>query len=184
MHVRNLMTSGQCGVIKLTKLNLFKTDLKYSADTADDEMFTNFYKTAFPDIYDIEFCEDLEWQKRGIDKILWFRDGTSFTVDEKKRRVDYGDIAIELYSDYDKKKPGWLFYSDCDYIVYAIMPSHKVYLLPTVLLRRAWFVNEQTWLRDYHTILANNPRYRTQSICVPANVLLAAITDTMSNMLC
>ncbi len=160
-------------------MNDFKIDLQYSLESRDNDVFDNFYRRVFPGISVIEFCNDLKTQKTGVDKIIHFKSGNKFTVDEKKRRKNYNDIALEIWSDFDKKKKGWLCYSVCDYIVYAIMPSLKVYVLPTILLKRAWYVNKTEWLSKYPLIFAPNKGYRTQNICIPPDILLPAIADQM-----
>jgi hypothetical protein len=178
--------------------NDFKPDLEYSLEERDNDLFDNFYKRIFPGISKIEFCEDLKIQKTGVDKIIHFTKGNKFTIDEKKRREDYGDIALELWSkgnknnngDYVGEKRGWLYYSVCDYIVYAVMPSLKVYLLPTILLKRVWYINQKEWRKKYLTKLARNPRdkklpleYYTQNICIPTTILINAISGEMSQKL-
>lgn len=160
-------------------MNEFFTDLEYSLEERDDEMFNSFYHRAFPNISDIKFCEDMQTQRKGIDKIICFKSGKSFTIDEKKRRVDFGDILLELWSVYEKQKRGWLYTSQCDYIVYAIMPSKKVYLLPTILLQRAWMTNGKSWVTTYKQVQARNVGYTTLSIAIPTEVLLSAISQEM-----
>lgn len=174
------MTNGKYGGINVNNFNI---DLQYSLENGDNELFDNFYKRIFPNVSEIEFCNDMQRQKSGVDKIIHFTSGNKFTIDEKKRRVDYNDIALELWSDYDKKKRGWLYYSTCDYIVYAVMPSLKVYLLPTILLKRVWYVNQKEWVDRYRLIYAYNAYYRTQNICVPTNILLSEISKEMSHKL-
>jgi hypothetical protein len=138
-------------------------------------MFDNFYHRIFPDLVRIEIVTDIALQKKGIDKILYLDNGQKIAVDEKKRRSNYGDILIELWSVYEHKIKGWLFTSHCHYIVYAIMPIRKAYLLPTILLRQAWRHNEHEWREQYHEIKAINPTYTTISIAIPPDILLPAI---------
>ena len=117
-------------------MNEFNKDLEYSLEQQDNKMFDSLYKKAFPHLVEIEVVEDIELQKKGIDKILHLEGGKTLLIDEKKRRKDYGDILLEEYSNYDKKVVGWLGkHKHTDYIVYAIMPSNKAYLLPFTLLQ-------------------------------------------------
>ena len=160
-------------------MNDFKTDLMYSMDLKDDSRLDAFYKKAFPLAVRVEFCEDMENQKKGIDKIIHFQNGSAVTVDEKKRRKDYGDILLELWKNKGQRKPGWLFYSQCDYIVYAILDAGKIFLFPVLLLQMAWKRNGQEWLKRYNRKLANNVIYDTENIAIPTNVLLAALTQEM-----
>lgn len=160
------------------KFNYFDKDLEYSLNNSDDDLFDSFYKRIFPNITKIEFCSDLETQKKGIDKIIYFKNGNKFTLDEKKRRRWYGDILLEIWSDNKIRKPGWLLKSTCDYIVYAVMPTRKIYLLPNILLKKAYITNKDKWL-SYKPIFAHNPKYITESRAVPVNELLTAISIEM-----
>lgn len=169
------MINGKFGAIKV---NDFRFDLEWSLDRADDEMFNEFYQKAFPNLKEIEFCEDAERQRRGFDKILHFKNGNWFAIDEKKRRVDYGDILLEIWS-VDKIKRGWLYTCQCDYIVYAIMPAQKIYLLPAILLKKSWITNKDKWMK-YKPIIARNKNYITESRAINTNELLTAISDEMT----
>jgi hypothetical protein len=160
-------------------LNDFQLDLQYSIENRDDEQLNAFYKKAFPLAEEIEFVTDLSLQKQGIDKIIRFKDGKELTVDEKKRRKDYGDILLELRSNVERNTLGWLYYSQCDFIVYAIIPTGTVFLLPVLLLRMAWVNNKNEWLLKYPKKYADNGRYSTENIPIPAGVLLEAINKEM-----
>lgn len=145
----------------------------------DDKNLDLFYLSAFPNALKVEFCDDMTEQRRGIDKIIHFQGGRTVTVDEKKRRKDYGDILLELWSRYEQRKPGWLFYSQCDYIVYAILEARKIYLLPLLLLQTAWTNNKVAWLRAYKQKPAENKGYTTINIPIPTQELLGAIRKEM-----
>jgi len=162
-------------------LNDFVTDLAYSIETQDDDELNAFYKTAFPLAERVEFCTDMKNQRRGVDKVVYFKNGRTVTVDEKKRRKDYGDILLELYKNKERCSPGWLFYSQCDYIVYAILNSRKIYLLPVLLLQMAWKRNKTEWLSKYPRKDAQNTNYTTENIPIPTNVLLNAIRAEMEH---
>lgn len=161
------------------KVNDFATDLQYSLEQRECEMFNDFYYRIFPGLSEIEFAEDMKRQRRGIDKVLHFNSGYSITIDEKKRREDYGDILLELWSKYEQRKRGWLYYCQCDYIVYAVMPSKTVYLLPVLLLKKAWQTNKKQWLADYEQKPSHNEGYTTMNIFIPTKVLLDAINAEM-----
>jgi hypothetical protein len=165
------------------KYNDFKTDLQYSLSQRECDLFDSFYYRVFPNLANIEFVEDMERQRKGIDKVLHFQSGYKVTIDEKKRRKDYGDILLEIWSVHESKKRGWLYYSECDYIVYAIMPSHKVYLLPTFLLKKAWLSNRHTWSAEYGEIPSHNKTYTTINVPVPVDILLGAIIKEMEEQL-
>lgn len=163
------------------KYSDFHADLEYSLEERENEMFDAFYYRVFPGLKLIEFAEDMETQRKGIDKILHFESGRQVTIDEKKRREDYGDILLELWGVWEKRKRGWLHTCQCDYIIYAVMPSRKVYLLPSILLKRAWLTNRLLWKPPkYREVVAHNPGYTTKNIAIPTQELLAAITNEMT----
>ena len=165
------------------KYNDFGLDLEYSLEERENELFDSFYYRVFPGLNNIHLVKDMETQKKGIDKILYFKSGYVVTVDEKKRRKDYGDILLELWSVWERKKRGWLYTCKCDYIVYAIMPSKKVYLLPTLLLKKAWIENQAEWITTYEEITAYNREYVTKSIAIPIGILLEQISTQIKQVL-
>lgn len=161
------------------KVNDFGVDLQYSLDQEECELLDCFYHRAFPSICRIELIEDLERQRRGMDKILHFNSGYQISLDEKKRRKDYGDILLETWSQYENLKRGWLYTAQCDYIVYAIMPTQIVYLLPVLLLKKAWHNNKDLWLNNHEGVQSHNKNYTTINIAIPINVLMEAIQAEM-----
>ena len=163
----------------------FFSDLEYSLDERDNEMFDGFYCRIFPGLMRVEFVTDIPTQKKGIDKILHFKSGKQVTVDEKKRREDYGDIALELRHEYDSGMvgKGWLYKCQCDYIVYAVMPSKKVYLLPALLLKKAWLTYRREWQQKYREINSPNKGYRSVSLPIPTQVLLESVSREMKQAL-
>lgn len=165
-----------------TKLNDFKTDLEYSLESGEDKLFDNFYYRIFPTLKSIEKVVDKELQLKGIDKILIFESGKKVLIDEKKRRKDYGDIAIEIYSNTEKKTPGWVYKPLPDYFVYAIMPTKKVYLLPALLLK-LWVEDNFESLDFFPKVEAKNPGYITTSYAVPPDILLEGLKGIMNKNL-
>lgn len=165
------------------KFNDFQFDLQYSLEERDNKFFDDFYYRNFPSLIFIEFINDIERQRKGIDKILHFKSGRTVTIDEKKRRTDYGDILLEIWSVLERKIRGWLYTCQAEYLVYAIMPSLKAYILPTILLKRAWLTNQYDWLLKYPEAKAENDTYITLSICIPPDILLNAILAEMERNL-
>ncbi len=162
-------------------MNNFDIDLQYSIEERDNEDLDNFYKRVFPDLKEIEFVEDLELQKKGIDKILRFNNGKEVMIDEKKRRKDYGDILLEEYSDYDKKTWGWLNRSKhTDYIIYYIVPTNKIYIFPFLILQLTWLRNYGDWLNQYGRKFAINKNYKTSNIPIPTDILLKELNVTIA----
>lgn len=171
------------GGLGKSSMNDFHKDLEYSLSLRDDEQFNDFYRATFLQVERIELCEDMERQHKGIDKVIYFENGNSITIDEKKRRKDYGDILLELWKNKARKRLGWLFYSYCDYIVYAIPSANKIYLLPTALLQAAWKRNGKQWLRSYELKEAQNNGYITVNIPIPTDILLNCIQREIDTQL-
>lgn len=162
----------------------FHTDLEYSLESGENAIFNRFYFRIFPHLLRVEKIMDENLQKQGIDKILHFEGGKTLSIDEKKRRKDYGDILLEEYSDFDRKKVGWLGASKhTDYIVYAIMPTEKVYLFPFLLLQRVWIRHYRNWKEKYERKFAYNDGYRTSNLAIPTGVILAALSEEMKHRL-
>ena len=115
-------------------INDFNKDLKFSFQ--DSEIFNNFYHKIFGTrLHTIYTVTDLKTQKLGIDKKIILKSGKEITIDEKIRRKDYGDIAIEIFSDTFQKTQGWILKSYTDYICYLIKPTNYCYLIPVLLTR-------------------------------------------------
>jgi len=158
----------------------FQTDLEYSLKASENTMFHRFYFRVFPHLLRVETVRDELLQKQGVDKILHFEGHKTILIDEKKRRKDYGDILLEEYSDYDRRKPGWLSKDKhTDYIVYAIMPSQKVYLLPFLILQLVWIKHYKDWKEKYNRVYSLNRTYRTSNLPIPTDVLLQAMKEEM-----
>ena len=162
-------------------MNNFNIDLKYSLEARDNELFDNFYHRIFPGIDHIDFVEDLKTQKQGIDKIIYFKSGNKFTLDEKKRRTNYDDIAIEYEHTFDNGeiKRGWIYKTTCDYIIYAIMPLNIVFVLPTILLKRVWYLHSKYFLDTFKKSPAQNKGYKSWNVFIPSEILLDKISEEM-----
>jgi hypothetical protein len=167
----------------VTSKNDFITDLKYSFEEGESNLFDGLYSRIFSGLKFVEVVKDMKRQLKGIDKVLHFNNGMQLTIDEKKRRYNYGDIILEVWSNYNQRKFGWLYTCQCDYIVYAVMPLQKVYLLPTMLLRKAWLTHQRNWTKEYRQVRAKNKYYTTVSIAIPTNILLDAISSEMQQKL-
>lgn len=172
----NLEKGGESGE---TRMNDFKKDLEYSLEENENQLFDDFYFRAFKNLERIEIVSDLSLQKQGVDKKLIFSSGKVLMVDEKKRRVDYGDILLEEWSVVETKKIGWTGDPNkhTDYIVYVIMPTCKVYLLPYVLLQMAWRANWHNWKDIYRVRDATNKGYHTSNLAIPVGILMGAIKE-------
>ena len=169
------------------EIHSFKEKEEYSH--IEDELFNNLYRRVFPNIKDIKEVEYIEGtegeklQKQGIDKILYFRHGMTIKIEEKKRDKDRNDIAIEIWSSYQKQVPGWIYKLQSDYLVYAYMPSKRVHIIDIPSLKRAWATNEDEWMKYCERIAAINETYDTHSVAVTPEMLRKAKVGIMTTSL-
>jgi len=161
--------------------NEFRKDLEWSESMSEQPWWEKVYRQAWVDFDTMTTIREDGWaQRAGIDRIVTLSSGKVIKIDEKARRIDYGDILLEHQSSKEHGTQGWVNKPlDADYIAYAIVPTAKCYLLPVHELQRAWRRFEETWRWDYGDKDAPNPGYTTVSTPVPTNVLRAALTTVM-----
>jgi hypothetical protein len=159
----------------------FDEQLAYSESNADQPWWEAVYRQAFPTFATMASVRKDGWAQRGgIDRVITLDSGRIITVDEKVRRRFYPDILLEVWSDHERRTPGWAVKDlACDFIAYAYAEAAVCYLLPTLLLRRAVKEHGAEWWRTYRRIRAVNARYTTVSVAVPTAVLLDAIRDAI-----
>jgi len=172
---------GQYGGIKVSQHN-FKDSLARSHEAEDLAIWGEVYHKAFPTMQAmINHRQDGDHQRQGIDRSIILRNSKQITVDEKIRFKPYNDILLEVWSDKDRKVPGWVAKDLlCDYIAYAVAPLGVCYLLPVPQLREAWQRNGARWWRDYFKPEADNGNWITQSVVVPAAELMAEIQASLT----
>jgi hypothetical protein len=152
----------------------FYDDLDYSRD----ERFNRAYKRQFAGLKEIIEVEDIDFQRMGIDKVLVLSSTKRIFVEEKVRRSHYGDICLELWSNKELGKQGWLHTVQADFLAY--MTPKRVYLLHTEQLRTAWHYKKSEWLKKYKTRTSRTEnKYTTEWIAIPEQELLEAMTNTM-----
>ncbi|MBO6755450.1 MAG: hypothetical protein JJ902_03935 [Roseibium sp.] len=169
-------------------LHDFKQSLAKSHEQESAPWWQEVYQAAFPAFKTMHSVRCDGWAQRGgIDRVVCLSSGKQVLVDEKVRYSVWPDIAIERWSDRDKRTPGWVQKDlACDYIAYAFVPTKRCYLLPFLNLRAAWINNGRDWIRraeqgkdGFKIVIAPNSGYDTESIAVPIEILLTAIQDSM-----
>ena len=163
----------------MAEVHDFKERLAFSHKHEESGWWRDVYSKAFPGIQSINSVREDGWaQRAGIDRILVLASGKIVKIDEKVRSQSYPDILLERWSDEGRQSPGWVQKPlDCDFIAYAFAPSGLCYLLPTLLLQRAWREYGRHWITTYREVRASNRNYVTVSVPVPTDVLLDAIRD-------
>ena len=179
----------------------FKERLALANANTRLEQLQVFYRSVFPGVESVTKIADVEKQRQGIDTVVTLCNGKKIYFDEKYREEDYGDILLEEYSVWrgypfignrefgprdsvppmlaQHLVPGWLVGEKMtDYIIYIVGPSGVVYLLPFLLLQRAWRLNYFNWLAKYGRVASRNKGYHTTNIPVPVSVLFDSLYDT------
>jgi hypothetical protein len=163
----------------------FQASLAMSRRHEDAGWWLDVYRAAWPTMLAAVSVREDGWSQRaGIDRVVTLACGRVIRVDEKVRAKDYPDILLEIWSDRERREPGWACKPlNCDFIAYAFAPSGECYLFPTLNLQIAVRANIKAWLSAYGFRDAKNsgPRgsWTTQSIPVPKATLLNAISASM-----
>lgn len=162
-------------------LHNFERSLAISHNYSEAPWWNEIYKRAFNGLVTTVSVRQDGWaQRAGVDRVIVLKCGRIITVDEKVRQKDYGDIALERWSNESRKIPGWIQKPlNCDFIAYAVAPSKCCYLLPTLILQKAWRMYGRQWIKDYDRIAANNGSYVTVSVGVPVEILMSALSNAM-----
>lgn len=164
----------------------FGDDLAFSHAESASDYWHRVYKQAFPDISEmVEVKKDGWAQRGGIDRIIVTGAGRVWCVDEKVRKKRYDDdILLEFIADLRTGEKGWVEKDvACDFIAY-VKPlaegGREVFLLPVLLVQRAWRQNKKKWLAEYGIKDAPNEfqgrRWTTRNCPVPVGVLMRAIS--------
>lgn len=159
----------------------FRTSLALSESYVDAEWWLPTYRRAFPNLVAAVPVRKDGWAQRGgIDRLLTLACGRTYSVDEKVRMQAWPDILLEVWSDEERRAPGWVRKPlACDFIAYAFAPTGECFLMPVAPLQRAWRQRGRAWMEQYGTRRARNVGYVTASVPVPKRVLLDGIAAAM-----
>lgn len=159
----------------------FASSLAMSNAHAEAGWWVELYRKAFPTMISAVSVRDDGWAQRGgIDRVITLACGRTYTIDEKVRAADWSDILLEQWSDEERRKPGWVQKPlACDFIAYAFAPSRRCYLLPVVLLQRAWRHNGRQWIERFGQRRARNVGYVSTSVPVPLPEMAQALLQAM-----
>lgn len=171
------------GIRGETKRHDFNESLKKSHTAEDLPFWKEIYQKAFPSMVAmINHRQDGEHQRAGIDRSIILSNSKQLLIDEKTRFRNeitskvYTDIALEYWSDFERKMPGWVCKPlRADYIAYAIAPLGICYLLPVIQLQEAWKIRGECWIKEGPIIKAKNKGWTTVSVGVEPEVLFPVI---------
>lgn len=163
------------------KIHDFNDSLSRSHCASDLPIWLEIYRKAFPSLQAaIDHRQDGEHQRAGIDRSVVLANSKQILIDEKVRWKAYDDIALEYWSDRDRRIPGWVCKPlRADFICYAVAPIGRAYLLPVPQLQQAWHRYGDTWAAQYRDCNASNRGYVTVSCPVPVAVLFKAIGECL-----
>lgn len=165
----------------------FEESLSRSKAASALPFWEETYRKAFPSLVGICRHDPAGfWQHEGIDVSITLENSKQILVDEKVRFKNaltgliYDDIALEIWSDLARKKPGWIQKPlRADFIAYAIAPLGICYMLPVLQLQQAWKRFGQTWVDWFGTIKARNygpgGSWETISVCLPPDDVFWAV---------
>lgn len=185
---------GQSGGVKIGAVTHdFHERLEFSARLSDEPSWVAFYQSIWTDMVSATRLDrQSEWQRDGIDRVVFLANGRQMLIDEKKREaVDksgqpYLDVLLEewsvFYGELDpRNRIGWSLDAKkrCDFVAYAIPLARLCYLLPFELLRLAFREHRSEWVRLYGARDAKNRDYVTRNVPVPWKVLKEAINRQM-----
>lgn len=155
------------------KYHNFKEDLDESTLDTNDPLWIVVYKQKFGDNIKISKpVDDIEFQKKGVDKVIKHGNDTFSVIDEKVRYHDYGDFLVEVTSCIHSNTPGWINKDLLtDYIAYHVKPSKKVIFVPFKPLQQMWKEYGDTFTSTYGTREARNPTYTTLNVPIPLDRL-------------
>lgn len=142
---------------------------------------------------------NIERQKEGIDYVLVFSDSVTAGAQHKERRNEYPDIFLEVYSNYEEKKDGWIETDKSMYVTFRF-PSGRIVMLPTLLLQNAYRRNKKVWFEEANSTYktpngctwkygetkdkeTGEVLYRSKGLCVPIDRLLEAVKKEMDSAL-
>jgi hypothetical protein len=102
----------------------------------------------------------------GYDRLYIRRhDRQPFKVEYKTDWVaaETGNVFIETISVYEERKPGWMYTSQADVLIYFIPPRGEIHIVKMPLLRMIF----PSWKTRYKETFAMNEGYRTYGVLVP-----------------
>lgn len=153
--------------------------------------WADLYGRFFADYASHSVVTDKIAQKAGIDHRVLLDGGGEVLIDCKCRCTSkrwHDDILVEVWSDRDRRVPGWSRKPlRCHYVAYGWPQFEVGFMVPFHALRRAYERNKDEWAAlcadassGLRIVDANNGRYVTRSVAVPLNRLLADVAEAMT----
>lgn len=143
-----------------------------------------FYRSAFADYVNHDIVTDRKLQRCGVDHRVRLSGGAELLVDVKCRctaKAMHNDFLIEVWSDFEKRIPGWARKPlHCQYIAYVWPQADVGFLVPFHLLQLAYEQQKYTYKADGMRVIdARNRNYTTRNVAVPIDRLLTDVAGAM-----
>lgn len=143
------------------------TDAIYTFD--ERLRFGKHYETVLDEYFGQQYnirAASLEDDKRGVDRIFYRQNGTSFKVQYKAddMAASTKNFFIEVVSvDGPTPKPGWAFVCRADVIVLFVPRLSEAYVIKPSVIQR----NIHAWKSGFGVRVAANEHYHTYGVPVP-----------------
>lgn len=121
-------------------------------------------------------------QGLGCDRIVNVSPVLTYRIDEKRRRSEHEDILLEVWSNREKQKPGWIQKTlGIDFVLYLFDQSGRAYLLPWTALQQAYWKHGDRWTEQYGivqgTTKVRKTEYHSENVAVPIGELYECMAD-------
>lgn len=127
------------------------------AERVIDECFARWF-----DIAPVSMTD----QRRGIDRQYMRRDnGCVYAIEYK---TDWtagrtGNAFVETVSVDTQNKPGWVYTTQADYVLYYVPGDELIYVLDVSIMR----CHLRRWANQYRAVTVQNQGYCTKGVLVP-----------------
>ncbi len=154
----------------------------FSKENKKSRNATNEIKEILKEIFPMKEFNETEAggleDKEGIDYWLVLNNGKRLAIEVKVRKKDFrkNDVALETWSDYDKKTIGWTLDSNkkSDFVLIFWIDSKKWCLFPFDLLREVFIIKKDEWVESFKTDIqtsSNGNTWRSQCVFVPIDLI-------------
>lgn len=160
----------------------FQADLAWANSDQQEAEWLSAYRSVWADDYSWQHpMEDLRWQRRGIDRCVYFRAGAWTTVEEKLVRGYPPCMPLEVLK--QDGRPSWAHPEGvpaADWIALRRTTTGRTYIYSTAAWRRALQRHLSDWIdhypvREVPSYSDRGDRWTTTVVCVPESVIQRAV---------
>ncbi len=120
---------------------------------------------------------DMSYQRRGIDRLA-VEGEDEYTLEYKadSKVFKTGNFFLETVSQDTSNKPGWVYYSEADYIVYFLPTVKQLWFIKTATLKN----NIEDWKQKYPIKSCKNKTYSSYGVLVPRGIIFSIVNRIIS----